>query len=83
MATLSAQVRREAEMLERRWGRRTCDCCGVTILLGERTLHRRLGGRPEEVCLSCGGVLKDSSKSAPSHWPGPSDVVTRTEGIRR
>lgn len=79
MATLSARVRREVEVLERRWGRRTCDRCGETILLGERTLHLRLRGRTAEVCLSC-GVLKGSSTRLPSPWPGPTDVATRTKG---
>ena len=45
-----------------------------------REIEVRLDGRTEEVCLSCGGALKDSSKSPLSLWPGPGDVMTRTDG---
>ena len=52
------QGRYEAEVLEPRWGWRTCDRCGKTIMLGEEMLRWRLDECIETVCLDCVGALE-------------------------
>jgi hypothetical protein len=49
----SQQEEREAEVVERLWGWRTCDRCGGIIVLGEETFRLRLDGSTEEVCSGC------------------------------
>jgi hypothetical protein len=51
MAAAIGQGTREAEVLERLWGWRTCDSCGGTIMLGEATLASRDG--TGHFCLTC------------------------------
>ncbi len=46
-------ARREAEVLERLWGWRSCDRCGETIILGEETPRLRRDGSIEKLCLGC------------------------------
>ncbi len=46
-------AKREAEVLERLWGWRSCGRCGETIILGEETPHLRCDGSIEKLCLGC------------------------------
>ena len=46
----------ERQALELRWGVKSCGVCGATIVLGEQSLHARVGDRWEWVCSSCSGA---------------------------
>ena len=46
----------EQQMLELQWGVKSCAVCGTTIVLGEKSLHARVGDRWEWVCSSCSGA---------------------------
>jgi hypothetical protein len=61
----SQQESREAAVLERLWGWRTCDRCGGIIVLGEETFRSRLDGSAEEVCSGCAQALATKPSNAP------------------
>jgi hypothetical protein len=64
MATVIGQDRREAEVLERLWGWRTCGH-GGTIMLGEATLPLREG--TGHLCLGCAEVPDEPPQEAGWH----------------
>jgi hypothetical protein len=70
MATVTGRDRREAEVLERLWGWRTCDQCDGTIMLGEAALPSRDGaGRlclacPEAPAKTCGSPARPSARGS-------------------
>jgi hypothetical protein len=59
------QEGREAEVLSRLWGWRTCDRCGETIVLGEETFRLRLDRSTEEVCSGCAQALAIEPSNTP------------------
>ena len=48
-----SQKEREADVLERLWGWRTCNRCGQTMMLGEGTCRLTLEKGSEDVCMDC------------------------------
>lgn len=43
----------EAKALARLWGTESCERCGRTIVLGERSMHSALDGRRTIICPDC------------------------------
>jgi hypothetical protein len=65
MTTLIGQDRREAEVLERLWGWRSCYRCSGTIMLGEATLASPDGAG--HLCFACAEAPDEPPRVARWH----------------